>query len=274
LVTEFSAGTEGLAPIFAVAAPGVRAIGYALLSRHFETNQGFYKLQAEAPIVQGRPHNPVELKELARQYIAGMRAVQREGPYYVIAMCGGCQIAEQMILQLEAQGQTVGLFAIFDTWVLEHVHRRWGYQIFGYHQRLRWLRKASLRETVAWLKGATISRIRNITGTEKLPQPWAKAYWPENFTPPRFHAPIVLFKRPKQLYFYINDPLLGWGARTEGGVEVHEVNANHHEVLREPHVQRISKILAAHLDHTTGRKTAPVPTLAAQVAPVAVVTSH
>jgi len=60
----------------------------------------------------------------------------------------------------------------------------------------------------------------------------------------------VLFKRPKQLYFYINDPLLGWGARTEGSVEVHEVDTNHHEVLREPHVQKISKILVTRLGRT------------------------
>lgn len=34
--------------------------------------------------------------------------------------------------------------------------------------------------------------------------PWVDAYWPA----PRFRAPLVLFKRAKQLYFYINDPLL------------------------------------------------------------------
>ena len=28
-------------------------------------------------------------------------------------MCGGCQIAEQMILLLESQGQTVAMFAIY-----------------------------------------------------------------------------------------------------------------------------------------------------------------
>ncbi len=52
---------------------------------------------------------------------------------------------------------------------------------------------------------------------------------------------------PRQPYFYIDDPLLGWGARSEGGVEAHEINANHHEVLREPHVQFASKVLLARL---------------------------
>jgi thioesterase domain-containing protein len=203
-----------------------------------------------------------------------MRAVQPEGPYYLIAMCGGCQIAEQMILQLEAQQQTVGLFTIFDTWVLEHAHRRWGFRLFGYQQRFQWLRKATFREKVGWVKSATINRVRDFTGTAKIAKPWAEAYWPENFTPPRFRAPIVLFKRPKQLYFYVNDPLLGWGARTEGGVQVHEVHANHHEILREPHVQWISEVLVARIDRIATREAPPASAVSEQVASDVVVTSH
>jgi amino acid adenylation domain-containing protein len=274
LVAEFNAGAVGSTPIFAVAAPGVRAIGYALLSRHFDASQGFYKLQAQGPIVQGRPLNPVELRALATQYVAGMRAVQREGPYYLAAMCGGCQIAEQMIIHLEAQGQEVRLFAVFDTWVLEHAHRRWGWYALNYHQRARWMRKAGFRESLAWIKRASASRIRIWTGKVKASKPWEEAYWPENFQVPRFRAPIVLFKRPKQPYYYIADPLLGWGARSEGGVEVHEVNAEHHEVLREPHVEMISKLIVARLHQPAGKETAHETDSSAQVAAAGVGVSH
>jgi amino acid adenylation domain-containing protein len=247
LVVEFRGSDESSPPIFAVAAPGVRAIGYGLLARHFENGQGFYKLQAPAPIVQGRPFNLAELRSLAWQYVAGMRAVQQEGPYYLIAMCGGCQIAEQMILQLESQGHRVALFAVFDTWVLEHAHRRWGWYLFNYQQRWRWLKRVKFRERLKWIKQALGNRIRAWTGKAKPSHPWAEAYWPTDFTPSRFHAPVVLFKRPKQQYYYVDDPLLGWGARSLGGVETHEVNAAHHEVLREPHVQVVSEILRAHI---------------------------
>jgi thioesterase domain-containing protein len=274
LVTELRVSTPASSPIFAVAVPGARSIGYALLARHFDDGQGFFKLQAPGPIVQGRPLNQTEARALAKQYIAGMRAVHREGPYYLVAMCGGCQIAEQMILQLESQGQTVGLFAIFDTWVLEHAHRRWGWLVFAYQQRLRWMRKASLVEIGRWIRQATAHRIRVWTGNGETSTPWIKAYWPENFQAPRFHAPIVLFKRPKQLYFYVNDPLMGWGARSEGGVEVHEVNADHHEVLREPHVQMISQILAARLIPSVSDDPAPARGASIHVGPATVATSH
>jgi amino acid adenylation domain-containing protein len=247
LVVEFQASRGDAAPLFAVAEPGVRSLGYALLARHLGEDQPFYKLQAQGIRIKDRPLNLQELRSLARQYVAGTRAVQPQGPYLITAMCGGCQIAEQMILQLEEQGQEVALFAIFDTWVNENVHRRWRWRLFNFHQRGRWLRTVSFREQVRWIMRALDNRIRLWSGKDKASQPWAEAYWPQDFKPPRFHAPVVLFKRPKQPYFYIDDPTLGWGARSQGGVEMHNLNADHHEVLREPHLQIVSKVLLARL---------------------------
>lgn len=139
------------------------------------------------------------------------------------------------------------MFAIFDTWVLENIHRKWGWHLFSYHQRLRWLRSVGPGEQLKWLKRAVNNRIQVWTGKVKVSKPWAEAYWPQNFTPARFQAPIVLFKRPKQPYYYINDPHLGWAARTTRGVEVHEVDAKHHEILREPHLHSITRVLLSHL---------------------------
>ena len=253
LVVEYQAGNGLETPIFAVAAPGVRSIGYVLLGRHLGGNQPFYKLQAQGPMTQERPLSMQESRALARQYIAGMRAVQPEGPYFLAAMCGGCQIAEQMILELENQGQEVGMFAVFDTWVLENIHRRWGWYLFSYSQRLRRMRMVGPREQMNWLTRALRNRIKIWTGKAQASQPWAEAYWPKKFTPERFRAPVVLFKRPKQPYYYIDDPHLGWAARSEGGVEIHEIDAKHHEFLREPHLLFISKILVSRLRPTNGR---------------------
>jgi len=253
LVMEYQLGQACVSPVFAVAAPGVRSLGYALLGRNLGANQTFYKLQASGPVVDGRPLNWGELRALAQQYIAGMRAVQPEGPYYIVAMCGGCQIAEQMILQLEAQGQTVALFAIFDTWVLEQAHRRWGWWLLGVQRRLLWLGRATWSEKVGWVRSALTKRALLWMGRSKASKPWAEAYWPEDFKPPRFHAPVVLFKRPKQPYYYVDDPLMGWGLRSNGGVVTYEINANHHEVLREPHLQLVSRVLRDYLGQTEVR---------------------
>ena len=257
LVTEFQSGDGTSPPIFAVAAPGARSLGYAKLARHVGLDQGIYKLQALAPVPGGRPLTKVELSDLAEQYIAGMRAVQGDGPYYLIAMCGGCQIAEQMILQLEAQSHEVKLFAILDTWVTEFVHRRWGFRVLGYQQRLNWLQRATNRERWNWAKSALKNRLRIWTGQATASQPWKDTYWPHDFKPPRFRAPIVLFKRPRQPYYYIDDPAMGWGARSESGVEIHEISARHNEFLREPNAEIISSVLMTWLP--SSRNLAPEP---------------
>ena len=247
LVAEFHPGNGNSPPLFAVAAPGARAIGYTIFSRHIGLDQGLYKLQAQGSIPRLRPLSMAELRALAEQYVAGMRAIQANGPYYLIAMCGGCQIAEQMILQLEAQGHEVQFFAILDTWVMEFVHRRWGWLLLGYQHRLNWLRKVSTRERLSWIRRALKNRLRMWTGNAKASQPWKEAYWPKDFKPPRFRAPILLFKRPKQPYYYIDDPTMGWGGRSESGVEVHEIDVPHHEFLRELAVQVITRVLRTRL---------------------------
>jgi len=98
------------------------------------------------------------------------------------------------------------------------------------------------------MKRAVGHRIRIWTGkANALQKPWDEAYWPEQFIIPSFRAPVVLFKRPKQPSLFVDDPQLGWGVRSKGGLEIHTINADHHEVLREPHVQFVSQILLAHL---------------------------
>ncbi len=251
LVVEYQADKGLRTPCFAVAAPGVRSLGYVLLGRHLGDDQPFYKLQAHAPVVQDRPLNLQELRSLAEQYVAAMRVVQPHGPYILAAMCVGCHIAEQMVLQLEAQGEELSLFAIFDTWAQEHTRRPLLGHIYSYGQRLRSLLSQDFRQQVSFIKHAVSNRIRIWAGRAETPRVWDEVYFPKDFTVPRFRAPVVLFKRPKQPYCFVDDPQLGWGTRSEGGVEIYEIDANHHEVLREPHVHHIVKILRERL-HPTG----------------------
>ena len=243
VVMEIQAGNGGL-PFFAVASPGVDTLGYASLARHMGSDQPLYKLQAQEPVVERRPFTDDELRELAQEYIAAMRAVQPQGPYCIGGMCEGVQIAERMILELEAQGQKVGLFAIFDTWVLQNSQDPWRWRLYYYQQRLRSLRKGSLSDRLRVYKRAARNKIGQVTGSIAPRSDWHQAYWPENFTPRRFRAPVALFKRPKQPFYYVDDPQMGWGVRSESGVEIHEIDFHHLEILREPYVRILGEKLA------------------------------
>ena len=96
-----------------------------LLARHMGAEQPFYKLQAHAPACPIVPFSIEELRTIAREYIAAMRVIQPKGPYFLVGMCNGVHIAEQMVLDLEAQGHEVGFLGIIDTFVLQYSDVRW-----------------------------------------------------------------------------------------------------------------------------------------------------
>lgn len=234
-------------PFFTVVPPGEDALGYAILARHMGAGQAVYKLQGSQPVISGvRPaFSQDELRALSAEYIAAMRIVQPEGPYCLGALCDGVQIAERMVLDLEQQGLEVGLFAIFDTWVLQNVQRPLLWRLAYYRDRLRTLRKRSFLQQVKTYKRALQGNLNRLfRGQPRVKPEVRQAYWPQDFTAGRFRAPVALFKRPKQPFFYVKDPYMGWAARSEGGVDVHEINLDHEEILREPHVKTMGELLA------------------------------
>jgi thioesterase domain-containing protein/acyl carrier protein len=244
LLMKLHQGNDGV-PFFAIAAPGVDSLGLALLAHHLGEEQSVYKLQSSGSRIWDRPYGKEELRSLARQYVAAMRTVQPHGPFCLGGMCEGVLIAQQMILDLESQGEEVALFAIFDTWVLENSHIRSLWAINYYLQRVRAFPDLALKEQLASLR-RMLRRWAGRNGAHSTE--WPQAYWPgKNFQTPRFRAPVLLFKRPRQPYYYVRDPKMGWGARSSGGVEICEVNCGHFEILRLPHVRVIGERLRARL---------------------------
>jgi len=92
------------------------------------------------------------------------------------------------------------------------------------------------------------ARLSQLLGKKPPRTDWRQAYWPAGLIPSRFRAPVVLFKRPKPPFYYIfitsNDPQMGWGARTESGVEIQEADFHYLEILREPKIRKFGEKLA------------------------------
>jgi thioesterase domain-containing protein len=244
---------DGVIPFFAIAAPGADTFGLSLLALHMGSDQSVYKVQASAPILWGRPFTKDELRTLAREYIAAMRSVQPHGPYCVGGMCEGVLIAQEVILELESMHEEVGVFAIFDTWVLENSQIRALWAVEYYRQRFQIFRSLPKQERVATTKRFVqrlFGRNRNGNGSGSG---WNRIYWPgEEFREPQFQAPVLLFKRPRQPYFYVRDPQMGWGVRSAGGVELCELNCAHNEFLRRPQVGTVGKVLGGRLQSIRG----------------------
>ncbi len=105
-----------LRPLFCIHPGGGNVLCYLQLSRLLGKNQPFYALQA--PGVDGvrRPLDTIE--EMASEYMAAMRLVQPEGPYFIAGWSVGGVVAYEIAQQLRAAGQKVGHLGIIDSGVL------------------------------------------------------------------------------------------------------------------------------------------------------------
>ncbi|MDP9160455.1 MAG: thioesterase domain-containing protein, partial [Acidobacteriota bacterium] len=239
---------------FAIVTPGVNALGYVALARHLGEDQPFYRIQGPGSRVTDRPYSKDEFDNLALQYIEAMKTVQPKGPYYLGGMCEGARIAFDMARYLEARGDKVALLAILDTWVVENSQNRILWQIAYYTQRWRGLRSLTLAGKTKEIRRSIARTLKRLVRVGTQPKSsWPSAYWPgKEFVPPKYHGKITVFKIPKQPFYYVRDPLMGWGKRTTDQVEVQAFAGEHNFILREPYVESLGKELRATLNKLNG----------------------
>ena len=135
------------------------------------------------------------------------------------------------------------MLAVFDTWVLENTQKPILSYVHYYSQRLRGFLRLSGRERLR----TAFKALRNAVGRARggRRSTWSQAYWPgEDFVPPTFSGKVALFKRPKQPFYYKDDPEMGWGGRSRSGVDVQVLPIDHEEMLHEPYVRILARRLA------------------------------
>jgi thioesterase domain-containing protein len=248
LIAEIQGG-HARPPFFGIVAPGARGL-YTPLAQHLGKDQPLYRIQSPSPHPEGRPYTPIEYENFAAEYILAMKTAQPRGPYYFGGGCQGARIAFDMARLLEAQGETVGLLAIFDTWVIENSRNRLLFAAEHYSRCLIQFWHGTRHE-----KSQTMLRAVKQPFRRRGPSDLLKAaLWPgPDFVPAMCATRITVFKTPIQRFYYVTDPLLGWGTRTTGGVEVRLVDARHRQLLREPDVRRLAEKLADSLDDAVSR---------------------
>jgi FkbH-like protein len=85
---------------------------YMNLARRLPADVAVYGIE---PLSTGRsPILHTRVPDMAAHYLREIRRVQPEGPYLLGGMCAGGTIAFEIALQLEAQGESVGLVALLD----------------------------------------------------------------------------------------------------------------------------------------------------------------
>ncbi|MDJ0901106.1 MAG: amino acid adenylation domain-containing protein [Xenococcus sp. MO_188.B8] len=101
-------------PLFYMHAGGGNLLFYRDLALSLGSDQPVYGLQPRG--LDGNITPSSNILEMAEFYISQIRTIQPEGPYYLAGLSTGGLIAWEIARQLEKQGQSVGLLALFDTY--------------------------------------------------------------------------------------------------------------------------------------------------------------
>ncbi len=102
-----------LPPLFCVAGVGGNPMNLRHLAAALGDDQPFYGLQFRGVDGQHEPHRTV--RAMAEEFLADVRQVQPEGPYFLGGYSAGGLCAYEMAQLLRERGETVGQVVFFDT---------------------------------------------------------------------------------------------------------------------------------------------------------------
>lgn len=256
-------------PLFCIASPEVNTIGYANLAHYLDVDRPIYVLQGAPLNDKVSELHADQIPALAKAYLTAMQEVQPQGPYHLLGMCTGAQIAIEMARELEAHNQSLGFLSIVNTWAFYTV-TSW-YRLQKLRNRLTYYKNRIAGKTLAQLRselvqkrlrakqasvdvdpahtnqaGAQISSvvptdedqhedyysiIDDVGWTHLLPQ----------FT--KVKQTMTVFRLKKQPYWRLNDRALGWHNQCEKTAVIELEGTNHMSIMREPYVNQLAKEL-------------------------------
>jgi len=280
-------GTEAKASLLAVQPKGTRPPlflvhgmgggimwGYANLSRHLGEDQPVYAFRACDP--EKIPDYDT-IEKMAGHYVADLRRFQPQGPYQIGGYCFGGTVAFEMARQLEAQGQTVRLLALMNSWPpnfgqdrMPRTLRGAGHFLInlgGLITRFRQWGAGGRRQFIRWKVRALKLRIVQLCSRRRAPTvPEAelafdlaavataeRELWQAHlkalnrYRPGPWSGHVTLLRTAGYPLFCSFDRSYGWSGLAGGGVTVRMVPGWHETLMVEPHVADAARELQRHL---------------------------
>ncbi|MEV4612465.1 beta-ketoacyl synthase N-terminal-like domain-containing protein [Kitasatospora sp. NPDC049258] len=248
-IAERIGGAAAGAPIVAGVVPVRAGDGRTLflLPPAGGTNFCYFQLashagRARTPLAAlGFPgERPATLRALASAYLAAIRAAQPHGPYRLGGYSFGGNVAFELALQLQAEGEEVELLVMFDSHPPEaYVGPRITDQEFAAAFPLM------LRQ--AFAPGATTEEYQGFFGTWKHNHDVLKGHYPDRL----LRTDLVLFEAGEQenrdLLEALRiraEPKTRWQAHLDGDMAVLPVPGNHFTMFADPaHLSRLAAAL-------------------------------
>jgi len=101
------------APLYIVPSVGMTALSLINLARSIDPPRPVYSFEFAGMEDERLPHDSIE--DMAHAYVDEIRRHQPSGPYYIGGHCFGGGVAHDMVTKLEALGERVSVFVLFDS---------------------------------------------------------------------------------------------------------------------------------------------------------------
>ena len=243
LVALQSAGTNPT--FFFVHGLGGTVMRFHELARHMAPDQPFFCFQAQG--IDGKLPVLDQVDDMAELYFEHLRRAQPEGPYYLGGYSFGGLVALEMARRLLAAGEEIGLLALVDTYF---VSRQAGSSLLGRFFSL------SSEQKIAYLKKRATRYRRGIKRRiDSLSLPLAVkvvreacAAAEQKYRPSVYSGAVTLFRASEKALRGLDDAQDGWQQYAAGGLEIHEIDGDHGNILNEPKVRQLAAALRARLD--------------------------
>lgn len=256
------------APLFCPHPFGGHVLFYTHLAKALGAKQPLFGLQARGLNGEARPH--LSIPEMAREYVEAIKNVQPRGPYQLVGLSMGGNIAWEMACQLRDAGDEIAIVGLLDA---SGTGRH--YRLLGNSPVPDWLSDQVIILSMLfpalkkhWRKLKYIKRERQITTlldfgrqagnvpdmSERqldhiLTVAEANRIALRDYTPRPNDSRSVLFAAKKGLRISTNESNsdLGWKHFARGGLQIHEVPGDHYTMVAPPHVSILAKKLNNYL---------------------------
>ncbi|WP_027495503.1 non-ribosomal peptide synthetase [Rhodococcus sp. JG-3] len=228
--------TDGVGePLFCVH-PAI-GIAWSYLSLLGETDRPVYGLQD--PGISNRDAAPSSIEEFAFVYVRMIRDVQPHGPYHLLGWSLGGVIAHAVAVQLQSEGEDVGLLALVDAQLaapddaeefgVDDLARQLGVEATSFEGIV-----AELRSTRTELTFLTEDDLRAMYRPVVSAASWVASYRPA------VYAGDVHYFAARG-----SDGAKHWTALVDGPISVTEVDVEHEDMLGEQGARALGRVIGA-----------------------------
>ncbi|MET0395960.1 MAG: alpha/beta fold hydrolase, partial [Longimicrobiaceae bacterium] len=251
-------------PVFLVHPVGGGLMSYSGLVKHLDEDQPVYGLRSRG-IEQGEKPNWT-IQEMARDYLASIRAMRPSGPYRLGGWSMGGVVAFEMARLLEAEGETVESLVLIDSqvpWLNEPESSMPGNELrivqlfaqdLGFpadrlptadpearaEGEVVYLRQMleTARATGNLPKDMDLARMQHMYGIFRINLQAMYEYRPESYG-----GRVTLIRAGKRgvMNRLFAKKSYGWEQVVRGELEVRTVPGTHHSIVRKPDVEKLAR---------------------------------